>query len=33
VKQVYAGLGTSLTEQNIIDITKVIGDVREKIVQ
>ena len=33
VKQVYAGLGSSLTEQNIIDITKVIGEVREQIVQ
>ncbi len=33
VKQVYAGIGTSLTEQNIIDITKVIGEVREQIVQ
>ncbi len=33
VKNVYEGLGTSLTEQNIKDITKVIGDVREQIVQ
>jgi hypothetical protein len=33
VKKVYEGLGTSLTEQNIKDITKVISDVREKIVQ
>jgi hypothetical protein len=33
VKQVYEGLGSSLTEQNIIDITKVIGEVREQIVQ
>jgi uncharacterized membrane-anchored protein YhcB (DUF1043 family) len=33
VKAVYDKLGTSLTEQNIIDITKVVGDVREKIVQ
>jgi hypothetical protein len=33
VKTVYAGIGTSLTEQNIKDITKVIGDVREQIVQ
>jgi hypothetical protein len=33
VKQVYAGLSTSLTEQNIKDITKVIVDVREQIVQ
>ena len=29
VKKVYEGLGTSLTEQNIKDITKVITDVRE----
>jgi hypothetical protein len=33
VKKVYAGLGTSLTEQNIKDITKVINDVRSQIVQ
>lgn len=33
VKKVYEGIGTSLTEQNIIDITKVIGEVREQIVQ
>jgi hypothetical protein len=33
VKKVYEGLGTSLTEQNIKDITKVIGDVRDQIVQ
>jgi hypothetical protein len=33
VKAVYAGIGSSLTEQNIKDITKVIGDVREQIVQ
>jgi hypothetical protein len=33
VKQVYAGLSTSLTEQNIKDITKVIVDLRDKIVQ
>ncbi|HUX58702.1 MAG TPA: hypothetical protein VMV77_17155 [Bacteroidales bacterium] len=33
VKQVYAGLNTSLTEQNIKDITKVINDVRSQIVQ
>jgi len=32
VKKVYEGLGTSLTEQNIKDITKVITDVREQIV-
>ena len=33
VKKVYEGIGTSLTDQNIIDITKVINDVREQIVQ
>jgi len=33
VKKVYEGFGTSLTEQNIKDITKVISEVREKIVQ
>jgi hypothetical protein len=33
VKTVYAGLGTSLTEQNIKDITKVIQDLRAKIVE
>ena len=33
VKKVYEGLTTSLTEQNIKDITKVIVDVREQIVQ
>jgi hypothetical protein len=33
VKKVYEGLGTSLTEQNIKDITKVIEDVRAQIVQ
>jgi hypothetical protein len=33
VKKVYEGLGTSLTDQNIIDITKVIVGVREQIVQ
>jgi hypothetical protein len=33
VKKVYEGLGTSLTEQNIKDITKVITDVRDQIVQ
>ena len=32
VKKVYEGLGTSLTEQNIKDITKVIEGVRTKIV-
>jgi hypothetical protein len=33
VKKVYDGLGTSLTDQNIKDITKVIVDVRDKIVE
>lgn len=33
VKKVYEGLGTSLTEQNIKDITKVINGVRSQIVQ
>ena len=33
IKQVYAGLGTSLTDKNIIDITKVIEEVRGQIVQ
>jgi hypothetical protein len=33
VKKVYEGIGTSLTEQNIKDITKVIVDVREQIVK
>jgi hypothetical protein len=33
VKNVYAGLSTSLTEQNIKDITKVIVDAREQIVK
>jgi hypothetical protein len=33
VKKVYEGLGTSLTEQNIKDITKVIVDVRDQIVK
>ncbi|MCX6253108.1 MAG: hypothetical protein NTV31_01365 [Bacteroidia bacterium] len=33
VKKVYEGLGTSLTEQNIKDITKVVNDVRAQIVQ
>ncbi len=33
VKTVYDGIGTSLTEQNIKDITKVIVDVRSQIVQ
>ena len=33
VKKVYEGLATSLTEQNIKDITKVIVDVREQVVK
>lgn len=33
IKSVYEKLGTSLTMQNINDITKVITDVREQIVQ
>lgn len=33
VKKVYDGLGTSLTDQNIKDITKAITDVRSQIVQ
>jgi len=33
IKAVYAGLGTSLTEQDIKDITLAIEDVREEIVQ
>ncbi|MGD0754978.1 MAG: hypothetical protein ABR927_07940 [Bacteroidales bacterium] len=33
VNKVYEGLGTSLTEQNISDITKVIVAVREEIVK
>jgi hypothetical protein len=33
IKTVYAGLGTSLTEQNIKDITVAITGVREQIVQ
>ena len=33
IKKVYEGLGTSLTEQNIKDITKVITEVREQIVK
>ena len=32
IKKVYDGLGTSLTDQNIIDITKAIGGIRAKIV-
>lgn len=33
VKKVYEGIGTSLTDKNIMDITKVIEDVRSKIVE
>jgi hypothetical protein len=33
VKKVYEGIGTSLTEKNIKDITKVIGDLREQMVK
>jgi hypothetical protein len=33
VKKVYEGIGTSLTEQNIKDITKVIDGVRSQIIQ
>jgi hypothetical protein len=33
IKKVYEGLSTSLTDQNIIDITKAITDIRTKIVQ
>jgi hypothetical protein len=33
VKKVYEGIGTSLTEQNIKDITRVITEVRTKSVQ
>jgi hypothetical protein len=33
IRTVYAGLGTSLTEQNIKDITVAITEVREQIVQ
>jgi len=33
VKKLYEELGTSLTEQNIRDITKVITDVRSQVVQ
>jgi uncharacterized membrane-anchored protein YhcB (DUF1043 family) len=33
VKKVYEGIGTSLTEQNIKDITKVIVGVRDQVVQ
>ena len=32
VKKVYEGIGSSLTDQNIKDITKVIGDLRSQIV-
>ncbi len=32
IKQVYAGLGTSLTEKNIIDITRAIEEIRSKLI-
>ena len=32
VKKVYSGLGTSLTEQNIKDITKAIEEVRAQVI-
>jgi hypothetical protein len=33
IRKVYAGLGTSLTNQDITDITKAIGTIRSQIVQ
>jgi hypothetical protein len=33
IKKVYAGLTTSLTEQNIKDITKAINEIRVQIIQ
>jgi hypothetical protein len=33
VSKVYEGIGTSLTDQNIIDITKVIGEVRNQMIK
>ena len=33
IKKVYEGLGTSLTEQNIKDITIAITDVRDQMVK
>jgi hypothetical protein len=33
IKKVYEGLGTSLTEQNIKDITKAIVDIRSQIIK
>lgn len=33
IKKVYAGIGTSLTVQNIKDITKVVNDARSEIVE
>lgn len=33
IKKVYEGLGTSLTEQNIKDITEAIGEVRSQIIK
>ncbi len=33
IKKVYEGLGTSLTQQNIIDITKAIEGIRAQIIK
>jgi hypothetical protein len=33
IKQVYEGIGTSLTEQNIKDITKAIIEIREEVIK
>jgi hypothetical protein len=33
VKEVYKGIGTSLSEKNIIDITRAIEEVRAKVIQ
>ena len=33
IKKVYEGLGTSLTQQNIIDITKAIEGIRTQIIK
>ena len=33
IKKVYSGLGTSLTQQNIIDITKAIEEIRAQIIK
>lgn len=32
VRKVYEGVGTSLTEQNIIDITRAVAEVRSKVI-